>query len=112
MFATFECGDDLVEALRRRAAYVGLSYGMLEHLSGMSDGACSKYLGPRQAKRLTTASLTRLAAALGLKVALVVDDELTRKMKRHWGQRDVAKVRCRAIASAVSTSASSPAPSR
>jgi hypothetical protein len=91
-FAVFESGDTLVEQLRKRASYVGLSYGLLEELAGMAEGAVGKYLSPARTKQLTVASLMRIASTLGLKAHLIVDEDLVRRMKPRWEKRDGKRV--------------------
>jgi hypothetical protein len=92
LFGCFEDDDTLVEQLRQRAAYVGISYNVIEELTGLGEGAVGKYLSPLRVKKITIASLMRLAAPLGLKALLVVDDELVRRMSRHWDSRDARMV--------------------
>jgi hypothetical protein len=60
LLATFADDDDLVEQLRERMAYIGVSFGVVEELAGMSEGALGKYLAPVRARNLTTASALRI----------------------------------------------------
>jgi hypothetical protein len=46
LLATFADDDDLVEQLRKRMSYIGVSFGVVEELAGMSEGALGKYLSP------------------------------------------------------------------
>jgi hypothetical protein len=95
LFATFQDGDDLVEQLRMRMAYVGASFGVVDELSELGEGACAKYLSAGRARQFTLPSLLRVCSVLGLKALLVVDPELTQKWKPFWGNRDSAKVHAR-----------------
>jgi hypothetical protein len=79
LLATFANDDDLVEQLRKRMSYIGLSFGVVEELAGMSEGALGKYLSPLRVKRLTIASMMRLCEPLGLCALLVVDPKLVAK---------------------------------
>ena len=92
LFATFECGDDLIEQLRRRATYIGLSYGMIEDLAGMAEGAITKYLSAVRTKQLTMSSMLRIAEVLGLRAQFIVDPKLVAQMAPAWGKRDGRRV--------------------
>ena len=83
--------DGVVEALRRRAASIGLSYGLIEQIADMPEGSVGKYLSALRVKALTTESLTRIAATMGLRPALVVDPELVAAMQPQWETRDGSK---------------------
>jgi hypothetical protein len=95
LFSTFRDDDTLVEQLRCRAEYVGLSYGAMDQITQLGEGSSGKYLAPARARNLSTASALRICEALGLKAVLVVDEELTRKMKRQWTKRDGRKIHSR-----------------
>jgi hypothetical protein len=97
LFATLENSDDVVAALRARMAYVGVSYGVVEELADMPEGAIGKYLAPLQVKRLSITSLLRISRALGVRAVLYVDAALSRKMQRQWIRRDLGKVHARRL---------------
>jgi hypothetical protein len=99
LFAVFQDGDDLVAALRRRMEYIGASFGLVEHLADppMPEGSLAKYLSALRVKGLTVASLLRIGHVLGLRAALVVDENLTRKMQGQWTKRDARKVHSRRL---------------
>jgi hypothetical protein len=74
LVAVFQDGDDLVEQLRKRAAYIGLSYGLIDELTGLGEGGVGKYLAPVRGKQLTMTSMLRIAEVLGVKALFYVDD--------------------------------------
>jgi hypothetical protein len=59
--------DQLVEALRNRAAAVGLNYLLIDELAGLSSGYTGHILGPMRKRHLSVASLIAIAKALGVK---------------------------------------------
>jgi hypothetical protein len=48
LVAVFENTDDVVAALRARMQYIGASFGLVEQLAGMAEGALGKYISPLQ----------------------------------------------------------------
>jgi hypothetical protein len=92
LFSVFRTDDDLVTAMRRRAAYIGASYGLIDQLTEMGEGSTGKYLSPARARQLTINSAMRICEALGLRLAVVVDEKLVAEMSPSWGGRDVTKV--------------------
>jgi hypothetical protein len=81
--------------LRKRAAYVGLSYGLIDELTALGEGSTGKYLSPARVRHLSISSLLKITAVLGLRPLLFVDEALTRKMQRQWTLRDAGKVHSR-----------------
>jgi hypothetical protein len=88
VYATFEDSDDLVEQLRRRMAYIGMSFGVLDEILGV-EGAAGKYLSPLRVRRITAEALLKITAAVGLKPLLVVDDKWHRIGQSAMRQRPV-----------------------
>jgi hypothetical protein len=76
-------------------AYVGASFGVVDELSELGEGACAKYLSAGRARQFTLPSLLRVCSVLGLKALLVVDPKLTRKWQPFWGNRDGTKAHAR-----------------
>jgi hypothetical protein len=95
LLACFQDADDLVEPLRKRAASVGLSYGLLDAITGLGEGSTGKYLAPARVRHLSISSLLKITEALGLRPLLVVDEALIRKMQRRWSKRDASKAHAR-----------------
>jgi hypothetical protein len=48
--------DAMVEAIRERAADVGLSYGLLDQLTGLGEGGVGKYLADLRVRHLSVTS--------------------------------------------------------
>jgi transcriptional regulator with XRE-family HTH domain len=92
LFATLENSDEVVAALRKRMEYAGLSFSTVEQIAGLAEGAVGKYLSPLQVRSLTVASLLRITQVLGVKMTMIVDEALTRRMRRRWVQRDGKRV--------------------
>jgi hypothetical protein len=95
MADTLDSTDDVVAAIRERMASIGVSYALAEHLSGIAENSLSKYLSSVRSRELTIASLLRIASALGLRLALVVDEELTRQCQPAWEKRDEKRIHAR-----------------
>jgi hypothetical protein len=95
LLACFQDADDLVEPLRKRAASVGLSYGLLDAITGLGEGSTGKYLAPARVRHLSISSLLKITEALGLRPLLVVDEALIRKMQRRWSKRDASEAHAR-----------------
>jgi hypothetical protein len=92
LLAVFENGDDLVEQLRRRASYIGLSHQLIEELAEMAEGSAGKYLSALKVKSLTIASLAKIGRVLGVSAILYVDPALVREMQSSWSKRDERRV--------------------
>ena len=83
--------DALVAAIRDRISTLQLSYGLVEDLAEMSNGALSKYLADARIKRLTVESLMRLAAVTGVRCAFVEDPAQLLRMRPHYEVSDRKK---------------------
>jgi hypothetical protein len=95
LFAVFQDGDTLIEQLRKRAAAIGISYGLIEEIAGLGEGALQKYLSPLRVKKITIASMMQIGEVLGVRGVLVVDEALVRRMKPLWTKRDGKRVHAR-----------------
>jgi hypothetical protein len=76
----------LVEQLRKHAAYIGASYGLIDQMSGLGEGSTNKYLSPARVRQFTILSLSRVASVLALKAMLVVDAALMHQVQPSWGE--------------------------
>jgi hypothetical protein len=95
LVAVCQDGDDLVEQLRKRAAYIGVSYGLLDELTGLGEGGRRKV--PRTGSHEAThmASMLRIAEALGVRALFYVDPKLVAKVSPSWEKRDGTTVHAR-----------------
>lgn len=82
--------DDLHAALRARADALNVSRQTLDHISGLQSGYCSKLLAPVPIKAIGRASLAPLLGALGLKILIVVDDEMMAQISARLVERRAA----------------------
>jgi hypothetical protein len=87
----FATEDELVAALRARAENIGLSFGVLSELVGLGDNNVAKYLSPTRTRSLTVSTMLRIASALGLETALVINPNFT----PDWTKRDPKRVHAR-----------------
>jgi hypothetical protein len=95
LFDVFKTDDDLVAVMRKRAEYIAASYGLIDELTHLGEGSTGKYLAPARARSLTINSALRLCEALGLKMAVAVDEAASRRLASQWGDRDGSKVNAR-----------------
>jgi hypothetical protein len=63
--------EELVGAIRRRAAALKFTYLEVDTKSGLPSGYCAKLLGPSRGKNLGPLSLGLMLEALGLQLAVV-----------------------------------------
>jgi hypothetical protein len=87
--------DGLIEALRERAASIGLSYAMIDCLSEFSEGGTGKYLSDARVRHLSVASLLKITETLGVRSLLYIDPELTARMRPMWEKRHELKAHAR-----------------
>jgi hypothetical protein len=78
----FETYGQLHDILRLRASDLKISRLDLDEVSGLQPGMSAKLLSPRPLKRLGPTSMPLLAAALGIKFLVAVDDEKTAALQR------------------------------
>lgn len=74
--------DDLIEALRERAADLGLSYDAIDARAGLQSGYTAKLLGPGMTRKLGPVSLGALLGSLCLIMTLVEDEDATARIRR------------------------------
>jgi hypothetical protein len=74
---TFESYEQLHALLRTRAEELKISRLELDSLAGLQRGYAAKLLSPRPIKKLGFASMPLLLDALGLSLAVLIDDEKT-----------------------------------
>jgi hypothetical protein len=88
--------DALIEQLRQRAEALGLSFRVIDELAGLPENYTGKLLCVTRMKAMTVSSMLALTGALGIKAVLVVDEEMTRRMRPRWEPKDATKARPRA----------------
>jgi hypothetical protein len=92
---TFSDYDGLVEALRRRAADVGLTFAVIDELSNLGESATAKYLSDLRVKNLALRSFFAISGALGVRAIFIEDDRLLAQIRPHWGSRCAERVHAR-----------------
>jgi hypothetical protein len=85
--------EQLVEALRSRKEFLGLSNAWIEAQLHMTDGGADKILGPSQAKGFSVAVLFDLVELFGARLVIRVDAESEARMATRWERRDERAVR-------------------
>jgi hypothetical protein len=85
--------DDLVAALRERAASIGLSFSTIDHLAGFADSATAKYLSDLRVKGLGLQTFFAITETLAIKAIFVEDERMLALMKKHWQRRNEGMAR-------------------
>jgi hypothetical protein len=85
--------DELITALRIRAAELNLSGQECDRVSGLPDRYSQKLLGPHQIRRLGAVSLGPFLGALGVRGRLVEDKAAVEKLRRQTTPRKAQFVR-------------------
>jgi hypothetical protein len=87
--------DDLLPIIRARIVALGVAHQTVDAVAGLSEGYCSKIVGPGRAKQLGRISAPALLGALALKLVVVEDPAalarlrsrlVPRRRKGHSGQ--------------------------
>jgi hypothetical protein len=90
-YATIGHSDALLAAIRKRIDELQITYETLEAISGCQSGYCAKILGRPPAKRVQLYTAFLLIEALGLRVKLEEDPELTERLRHRWTKRRLTK---------------------
>lgn len=93
IYATPECYDALVTAFRERANELGLSYSTIDDLAGVTSGFVGKAFGGSQTKRLGWLSTYLILPVLGLRLALLEDNEAAKLYANRAVARKVNQAR-------------------
>jgi hypothetical protein len=72
--------DGFLEAVRERVDAMGMTRLELDHLTGLQSGMSGKILGRRKSKRFGEVSFDATLPAIGCRLILVEDAELTAKI--------------------------------
>jgi hypothetical protein len=87
--------ESLVLTLRQRADEVNVSRLAIDDLSGMAAGYAGKILSLTGAKKIGPMSLFLVLPALGLRLAVVEDEDALAQIRRKTSPRDQNQVRYR-----------------
>ena len=85
--------DELIDALRRRAAELNRSGEQVDRHSGLPERYTQKLLGPNPIRRLGAISLGPFLAALATRGLLIEDRAAVEKLRRQTTSRDLRYVR-------------------
>jgi hypothetical protein len=85
--------EQLVEALRSRKEFLGLSNAFVEAQLLMTSGGCDKVLGPSQTSGFSIAMLFDFVELFGARLVIRVDAESEARMATRWERRDERAVR-------------------
>jgi hypothetical protein len=89
--------NELISALRARAASLNLSGAEADRLSGLPDRYAQKLLGPHQIRRLGLNSLGPFLGALAVRCLIVEDKAALEKLRGRITPRQVQYVRNGAV---------------
>lgn len=88
--------DAMIEALRARAAELGLAYAQIDEIAGWASGYTGKLLGPAQIKTMTVLRQIEAAQSVGFRIAFLPDPAALEKIrKRGLKQRNANQARPR-----------------
>ena len=85
--------DELISALRARAAELNLSGQSIDTVSGLADRYAAKLLGPQQIRRLGATSFGPFFGALAVRGVLVEDKAAVAKLRSRTTPRNERYVR-------------------
>ena len=85
--------DELISALRVRAAELNLSGQAIDTVSGLADRYAAKLLGPQQIRRLGATSFGPFFGALAVRGVLVEDKAAVAKLRSRTTPRNERYVR-------------------
>ena len=86
--AEFSDYDELINALRTRAAELNLSGEQVDRHSGLPERYTQKLLGPNQIRRLGVTSLGPFLGALAVRGLLIEDRAAVEKLRRQTTPRN------------------------
>jgi hypothetical protein len=90
-------GTALLDAIEAKRNELNLSNAAVEKLANLSDGHCTKVLGPSREKSPTLKTLDALLEVLALSIVLVNDPAKAARVQPLWVPRSVSKVRQRQL---------------
>ena len=80
--------DQMMGALRQRAADLNLSGEIIDHISGLPTRYAQKFLGPHQIRRLGATSLGPFLGALAVRCLIVEDKAALERLRRQATPRN------------------------
>lgn len=80
--------DQLINALKARADEIGLSYNLIDELTGLPNGYTGKLFGPSRVKMVGMDSLWLIVEVLAIEVTFAPSLALAQKMAARWERRD------------------------
>lgn len=83
--------DDLIRALRERATALGMTDKTIEEIGGFTGGHVGKLLGAKRTKSLGGLSFGMMLGALGLKFAIIEDEEQTARIRKRFDPSEKSK---------------------
>lgn len=83
--------DDLIRFLRERASALGMTDKMIEEIGGFTAGHVGKLLGAARPKNLGPLTFGLMLGALGLKFAIIEDEEATARIKARFDPSEKSK---------------------
>src|SRR5262249_28771857 len=90
--------DAMVEAIRQHAATIGLSYQVIDELSGLAEGHTGKLLADLRVKNFGLPTFLSITETLGIRAVFYVDPNLVRRMRPMWEKRDQRKAHPKRLA--------------
>jgi hypothetical protein len=90
--------DDLIRFVRERASALGMTDKILEEIGGFTPGHIGKLLGAARTKNLGPLTFGMILGALGLKFAIIEDEEATARIRKRFDPSEKSK-RVLAVAS-------------
>ena len=98
LYASAENYEALLEALKRRAGELEISYADLDATAGLPAGFAGKVFGPSHIKKLGPLSLFNTLPALGLRLTLTVDAEALHRYAQRGRKRNGNQARMNNLA--------------
>jgi hypothetical protein len=92
-FASFSDYNELITALRRRAAELNLSGETLDEVSGLTERYSQKLLGPNPIRKIGALALGPFLGALALRGVLLEDRTALERLRHQTTPRNLSYVR-------------------
>lgn len=83
--------DDIIRCFRERASALGMTDKTIEEIGGFTGGHVGKLLGAARTKNLGPLTFGMMLGALGLKFAIVEDEEQTARIRKRFDPSEKSK---------------------